>query len=621
MLHIAAEPNRLKPQSLSIFQGKLPMLLNDITEEIEADYAVLEAIGAHVTGLIEDPARAGAMRKTIRQWFSGHTEPPADEDALMCLMAMAADLDLFTPALSGRTVMDRHLSRVRAETDVELQARSALSEAQFRLVRIVGRENRDEVLLDDLVTGESLRLLQARIAPEAAGLATAMRLCPLPSGRHVLISPLFMLDEAMLTAAMTFTRPGRPLGTGHRCAANVYRDVARIGFMPMPQIVTEEDFTELAEALAAAKAQMSDIQRLALDWMVQADGVDTSELIQATRRLTSVDNLVDACGHFGQTGVGAPAGLKEAYERIADIQVETFVQRARAGTATGTEALDTAAAMIDDFIAKGVMQTGARDLLRRLRARWAFTAQKPASGGPSTSVDLDRVIQRIQALRAKTVESGCTEDEAMAAAAKVAELLDRYELSLDAATVRNSECEGVGIHTGRKRRAAIDSCIPLTAEFCDCRVWSETNETGELRYVFFGLKADVSAARFLSDLIEATFASESARFRQGEIYQDLVRGGDRRIALNSFQIGLAGGINGRLGAIKAARSSSHASSSGFDLVAVKQSVVDEEIARLGLNFTSRARSSRRYVHSEAYTAGKAAGSLFEPNASFDPSGS
>ena len=43
-------------------------------------------------------------------------------------------------------------------------------------------------------------------------------------------------------------------------------------------------------------------------------------------------------------------------------------------------------------------------------------------------------------------------------------------------------------------------------------------------------------------------------------------------------------------------------------------MVDEEIGRLGLHFTTREAMSRRYVHSQAYDAGKAAGALFEPNA-------
>ena len=44
------------------------------------------------------------------------------------------------------------------------------------------------------------------------------------------------------------------------------------------------------------------------------------------------------------------------------------------------------------------------------------------SPGPDA---LDRLRTRLQGLRAKTVANGCTEAEAMLAAAKVAELLDR----------------------------------------------------------------------------------------------------------------------------------------------------------------------------------------------------
>ena len=39
-----------------------------------------------------------------------------------------------------------------------------------------------------------------------------------------------------------------------------------------------------------------------------------------------------------------------------------------------------------------------------------------------------KIAARIRALLAKTVENGCTEAEALSAAAKVAELLDRHDL-------------------------------------------------------------------------------------------------------------------------------------------------------------------------------------------------
>ena len=53
----------------------------------------------------------------------------------------------------------------------------------------------------------------------------------------------------------------------------------------------------------------------------------------------------------------------------------------------------------------------------------------------------DRLKTRIQGLRSKTMDNGCTEAEALLAAAKVAELLDRYDLSLTDVEIRNGECE------------------------------------------------------------------------------------------------------------------------------------------------------------------------------------
>ena len=479
-------------------------------------------------------------------------------------------------------------------------------------MRVVDREGPDLVRLEDLATGESLVLLDSRISPLASGVPTAMRLCPLPSGRHVLISPLFAMDEASLDAAMKFVRPGRSLGHGHRCAANLYRDVARRGFRPMPQLTLSLNPDAMLELLRESEERLSEVQHLALRWINRDEA--EADLVAEARRLASVDNLVDACGCYGQIDTLALEGLAAAYERIAAIQVETMAQRSRAGVSGAAEQLDQAAAEIAGQIARGNMETAARELFDRLRLRWApSTSDKAAAGASSATTDLDKVIQRIQALRARTVDRGCTEAEAMAAAAKVSELLDRHDLTLDEISVRRSECEGLNVATSRKRRAPVDSCMAPIAAFCDCRVWSEEGDDGALRYVFFGLKTDVEAARFLHELIEVTFDTESAAFRRGEIYLAL-RGGDRRMAQNSFQIGLAGGIAAKLAALKAARHSTGAERTGFDLVAVKRSVVDDEIERLGLGLVTRATKTRRYVHREAYAAGKAAGALFEPHA-------
>jgi hypothetical protein len=50
------------------------------------------------------------------------------------------------------------------------------------------------------------------------------------------------------------------------------------------------------------------------------------------------------------------------------------------------------------------------------------------------------------------------------------------------------------------------------AAFFDCRVWAETSEDATLRYIFFGLPADVQASVYLHDLIVLAFATETVAF-------------------------------------------------------------------------------------------------------------
>jgi hypothetical protein len=174
------------------------------------------------------------------------------------------------------------------------------------------------------------------------------------------------------------------------------------------------------------------------------------------------------------------------------------------------------------------------------------------SGSDARDAELDRLIGRIQALRAKTVEQGCTEQEALAAAEKVAELLDRYGLSLSELDLKQQACEGVSVETGRRRVGPVDDCVPAVAAFFDCRAWGEKSVSGTLRYVFFGLLADVAAARYLYELVERAFETETARFRAGETYTTMPTR-VRRTATHSFGIGLIRGIATKLRTLREAR--------------------------------------------------------------------
>ena len=219
------------------------------------------------------------------------------------------------------------------------------------------------------------------------------------------------------------------------------------------------------------------------------------------------------------------------------------------------------------------------------------------------------LLARIRALQSKTTDRGCTEQEAMAAAAKAAELLDRHGLSLSDLELRAQPCERAELATGRSRIGPFDECGPAVAAYFDCRFWFETDAEGRLRHVFFGLPGDVQAAIYLMHLIGNVFETEANRYRASPEYMR-GRGGRRRALHTSFVLGLSEGIQARLDAMQAERDAAVQASSGRSLAVAKAGVVEAEMAKLGLRFRTRSAAERR-VDPGAYGAGHEAGQRFE----------
>ena len=97
---------------------------------------------------------------------------------------------------------------------------------------------------------------------------------------------------------------------------------------------------------------------------------------------------------------------------------------------------------------------------------WATTAVAGGadrSSGDPMSTDRDRLRVRIAALRAKTLANGCTEAEVLAAAAKVADLLERYALSMSDVEIQASPCIEAAFETARKKRVPLDGCVGAVA--------------------------------------------------------------------------------------------------------------------------------------------------------------
>ena len=217
---------------------------------------------------------------------------------------------------------------------------------------------------------------------------------------------------------------------------------------------------------------------------------------------------------------------------------------------------------------------------------------------------LDRLKTRIQGLRSKTTDNGCTEAEALLAAMKVAELLDRYDLSLTDVEIRDAACEQREYETYRKKRIPLDGCIGSVANFCDCRVWREKNEVGDARYVFFGLRSDVEVAHYLTEVIDNAVRFELGRYKTSADYRRF-RHQDRHIANSSFTLGMVASIADRERDVVN-------NGTGRDLVVLKSSVVDAELKKLDLKLRT-VRRTTRVVSPTAYEAGGAAGASLAIN--------
>lgn len=66
----------------------------------------------------------------------------------------------------------------------------------------------------------------------------------------------------------------------------------------------------------------------------------------------------------------------------------------------------------------------------------------------SQNFELNKVKARIKALAEKTTEQGCSEAEAMAAAEKVGQLLEQFNLSMEEIDVREQKCMKVSFFMG-----------------------------------------------------------------------------------------------------------------------------------------------------------------------------
>jgi hypothetical protein len=563
----------------------------------------VRVIGDKISALLEaaldfvPPAQPEAL---CRKWLDRHhlmamggtRRIGAVADALI----LSADLLRSQPSPSGATAFDR-LAKSRArEQAPDAPLLPALRQARFRLLRLEPAGASAERMACDVLSGEALRLPAYDMELLPADGVFFGRILRLADGMNYPAGVITPLDQAALAVARGNGAAGATSVFGNaRWAEAVYVHVVRNGTMEIPGLNRpSDDFFDEDDDPGVPLAQ---------EWSALGSAAPDSDLLRRTRESTDLLNIMGAL--VGATGAREAGDTNSAtnYERALMVMLDTVLRRERG--ASGSLTLDFIADQIDTGVAQGQLPPAVSRLFVSLRQQLVHGAATGDVNGP----ELAKIMQRIQGLRAKTVRQGCTEQEALAAAEKVAELLDRHGLSLSEVDFKAQPCDGVALQTARRRFAPIDSCIPTIAEFFDCRVWVEQAKGDPIRYVFFGVRADVAASQYLYELVERAFDTETALFQAGEIYASLA--GERRGATRSFQVGLGDGICDKLRALQAARDAYRASVSGRDLVVAKAAIVDEEMAKLGLALHKRGISGSRHVLTDAFTAGQEAAERFE----------
>ena len=207
-------------------------------------------------------------------------------------------------------------------------------------------------------------------------------------------------------------------------------------------------------------------------------------------------------------------------------------------------------------------------------------------------MDRAKIVARIQALLSKTTTNGCTEEEALAAAEKAAELLSKYNLTMDDLNTRE---ETVKIDSMNYSNHALWRVARAISILTGCKYWTTTNRHEYLKVSFAGLKHEVQIAHYLMDICERAVLEKERIINKNLA---LLTPAARRRRLIPYIDGMIDRLAERIIAMKPE------DKTGTALVVVND-MIDEEMQRRGIKlFEHKSRNSRSL--DDTYNLGKKA---------------
>jgi hypothetical protein len=205
-------------------------------------------------------------------------------------------------------------------------------------------------------------------------------------------------------------------------------------------------------------------------------------------------------------------------------------------------------------------------------------------------MNLETVKDIVRNLSNKTVDRGCTEAEAFAAAEKVGQLLQTYNLNMTDVILNDAKCVEIKVNAvGNSAKCPMFYLVCNIAWLCDCHVWNtfsygyndKQKYVKTMKYHFFGLEHDVKYCEYLYHLLSR---AQKQVVESGKLTHEYIISKHKKRFTTSVVNGFATRLNGKMKEIRQANNvkvKTAASSSA--LMVLKTGKVEDDLKRLGIN--------------------------------------
>lgn len=189
----------------------------------------------------------------------------------------------------------------------------------------------------------------------------------------------------------------------------------------------------------------------------------------------------------------------------------------------------------------------------------------------------DDLINKIKALRERTVENGCSESEALSAANMLSKMMEKHGVSISEIDIKQADCVSGSIRMGARK---IPSWMRYLSGLCSDHYDTEpiNQKTGNIHtIIFFGFPEDVEATTALFNMLHGAINVETTRYCLSDNYKEARWHTHTNILMSSFRKGILHRVMERLKEIKDDRDKNIEKATGTSLVLVKSEKVAEDL--------------------------------------------